>query len=91
MAGAWIYTAIGSTARALWGAPVRVGLAALNRSDFTLVANKEIQTIEQIKGNWSAATRRRNSERDLYRNVGRRFSHDEYKIINSELRARRRS
>lgn len=37
------YTAIGSTARAaLRGAPVRVGLVALNRSDFILVANKEL-------------------------------------------------
>jgi ABC-type nitrate/sulfonate/bicarbonate transport system substrate-binding protein len=45
------YTAIGSTARAaLRGAPVRVGLVALNRSDFILVANKEIASIEQLRG-----------------------------------------
>src|SRR5215468_10874904 len=45
------YTAIGSTARAaLRGAPVRVGLVALNRSDFILVANKEITSIEQLRG-----------------------------------------
>jgi ABC-type nitrate/sulfonate/bicarbonate transport system substrate-binding protein len=45
------YTAIGSTARAaLRGAPVRVGLLALNRSDFILVANKEIASIEQLRG-----------------------------------------
>src|SRR5258706_14764189 len=45
------YTAIGSTARAaLRGAPVRVGLVALNRSDFQLVATKEIATFEQLRG-----------------------------------------
>src|SRR5262245_52326168 len=45
------YTAIGSTARAaLRGAPVRVGLVSLNRSDFILVANKEITSIEQLRG-----------------------------------------
>src|SRR4030095_12334654 len=45
------YTAIGSTARAGWrGAPVRVGLVALNRSDFMLVAHKEIANIEQLRG-----------------------------------------
>jgi ABC-type nitrate/sulfonate/bicarbonate transport system substrate-binding protein len=45
------YTAIGSTARAaLRGAPVRVALVALNRSDFILVANKEIISIEQLRG-----------------------------------------
>ena len=44
------YTAIGSTARAaLRGAPVRVGLVSLNRSDFILVANKEITSIEQLR------------------------------------------
>lgn len=46
-----LYTAIGSTARAaLRGVPVRVGLVALNRSDFILVASKEISTIEQLRG-----------------------------------------
>ena len=45
------YTAIGSTARAaLRGAPVRVGLVSLNRSDFILVANKEITSVEQVRG-----------------------------------------
>jgi ABC-type nitrate/sulfonate/bicarbonate transport system substrate-binding protein len=45
------YTAIGSTARAaLRGAPVRVGLVALNRSDFILVASKEITSVEQLRG-----------------------------------------
>ncbi len=44
------YSAIGSTARAaLRGAPVRVGLVSLNRSDFILVANKEITSIEQLQ------------------------------------------
>jgi ABC-type nitrate/sulfonate/bicarbonate transport system substrate-binding protein len=45
------YTAIGSTARAaLRGVPVRVGLVALNRPDFMLVASKEISNIEQLRG-----------------------------------------
>lgn len=45
------YTAIGSTGRAaLRGVPVRVGLVALNRSDFMLVASKEISNIQQLKG-----------------------------------------
>ena len=45
------YTAIGSTARAaLRGVPVRVGLVALNRSDFMLVASKEISNVEQLRG-----------------------------------------
>src|SRR5919106_715679 len=45
------YTAIGSTARAaLRGVPVRVGLVALNRPDFSLVASKEISNIEQLRG-----------------------------------------
>jgi ABC-type nitrate/sulfonate/bicarbonate transport system substrate-binding protein len=46
------YSAIGSTARAaLRGAPVRVGLVSLNRSDFILVANKDISSsIEQLRG-----------------------------------------
>ena len=39
------YTAIGSTARAaLRGAPVRVGLVSLNRSDFMLVARDRKST-----------------------------------------------
>ena len=45
------YTAIGSTGRAaLRGVPVRVGLVALNRPDFMLVASKEIANIEQLRG-----------------------------------------
>jgi ABC-type nitrate/sulfonate/bicarbonate transport system substrate-binding protein len=45
------YTAIGSTGRAaLRGVAVRVGLVALNRSDFMLVAAKEIANIEQLRG-----------------------------------------
>ena len=35
---------------ALRGAPVRVGLVSLNRSDFILVANKDISSIEQLRG-----------------------------------------
>ena len=45
------YSAVGSTARAaLRGAPVRVGVVSLNRSDFILVANKEITSIDQLRG-----------------------------------------
>jgi ABC-type nitrate/sulfonate/bicarbonate transport system substrate-binding protein len=45
------YTAIGSTGRAaLRGVPVRVGLVALNRSDFMLVASREISTIGELRG-----------------------------------------
>ena len=45
------YTAIGSTARAaLRGVPVRVGLVALNRPDFSLIASREIASVEQLKG-----------------------------------------
>lgn len=45
------YTAIGSTSRAaLRGVPVRVGLVALNRPDFSLVASREVATIEQLRG-----------------------------------------
>jgi ABC-type nitrate/sulfonate/bicarbonate transport system substrate-binding protein len=46
-----LYTAIGSTTRAaLRGVPVRVGLVALNRPDFSLVATKDIARIEQLRG-----------------------------------------
>ena len=45
------YSAIGSTARAaLRGAPLRVALVSLNRSDFMLVTTKEIKSIDQLKG-----------------------------------------
>jgi len=45
------YTAIGSTSRAaLRGLPVRVGLVALNRPDFSLVATKDIAGFEQLRG-----------------------------------------
>jgi ABC-type nitrate/sulfonate/bicarbonate transport system substrate-binding protein len=45
------YTAIGSTTRAaLRGVPVRVGLVALNRPDFSLVASREISNLEQLRG-----------------------------------------
>ena len=45
------YSAIGSTARAaLRGLPFRVALVSLNRSDFMLLAAKEITSIEQLRG-----------------------------------------
>src|SRR5688572_14254243 len=80
------YTAIGSTARAaLRGVPVRVGLVALNRSDFMLVASKEIQTIEQIKGKLVGGYTPQGTVNvilaELLRRKGLRV--DEYKIINS--------
>jgi ABC-type nitrate/sulfonate/bicarbonate transport system substrate-binding protein len=46
-----LYSAVGSTTRAaLRGVPVRVGLVALNRPDFSLVAVKEIARVEQLRG-----------------------------------------
>ena len=80
------YTAIGSTARAaLRGLPVRVGLVALNRSDFMLVANKEIQTIEQIKGKLVGGYTPQGTVNVILAEMLRRkgLRTDEYKIINS--------
>ena len=80
------YTAIGSTARAaLRGVPVRVGLVALNRSDFMLVANKEIQSIEQIKGKLVGGYTPQGTVNVILAEMLRRkgLRTDDYKIINS--------
>ena len=80
------YTAIGSTSRAaLRGVPVRVGLVALNRSDFMLVANKEIQSIEQIKGKLVGGYTPQGTVNVILAEMLRRkgLRSDEYKIINS--------
>src|SRR5687768_1925961 len=81
-----LYTAIGSTARAaLRGVPVRVGLVALNRSDFMLVANKDIRSIEEIRGKIVGGYTPQGTVNvvlgEMLRRKGLRA--DEYKIINS--------
>ena len=80
------YTAIGSTARAaLRGAPVRVGLVSLNRSDFILVANKEIASIEQVRGKVIGGYTPQGTVNvvlgELLRRKGLRP--DEYKVVNA--------
>jgi ABC-type nitrate/sulfonate/bicarbonate transport system substrate-binding protein len=80
------YTAIGSTARAaLRGVPVRVGLVALNRSDFMLVASKEIQSIEQVKGKLVGGYTPQGTVNVILAEMLRRkgLRTDDYKIINS--------
>ena len=80
------YTAIGSTARAaLRGVPVRVGLVALNRSDFMLVANKEIKSIEQIKGKLVGGYTPQGTVNVILAEMLRRkgLRTEDYKIINS--------
>lgn len=80
------YTAIGSTARAaLRGVPVRVGLVALNRPDFSLVASKEIATIEQLRGKviggYTAQGTVNVGLAELLRRRG--LSPEDYKVINA--------
>jgi ABC-type nitrate/sulfonate/bicarbonate transport system substrate-binding protein len=80
------YTAIGSTARAaLRGLPVRVGLVALNRSDFMLVANKEIQSIDQIKGKLVGGYTPQGTVNVILAEILRRkgLRTEDYKIVNS--------
>jgi ABC-type nitrate/sulfonate/bicarbonate transport system substrate-binding protein len=80
------YSAIGSTARAaLRGAPVRVGLVSLNRSDFMLVANKDITSIEQLRGKLIGGYTPQGTVNvvlgELLRRKGLRP--DEYKVVNA--------
>jgi ABC-type nitrate/sulfonate/bicarbonate transport system substrate-binding protein len=80
------YTAIGSTARAaLRGVPVRVGLIALNRPDFMLVASKEIANIEQLRGKLIGGYTAQGTVNvvlgELLRRKGLRP--EEYKVINA--------
>src|SRR5262245_35531724 len=80
------YTAIGSTARAaLRGLPVRVGLVALNRSDFMLVANKEIHSIDQIRGKVVGGYTPQGTVNVILSEILRRkgLRPEDYKIINS--------
>ena len=80
------YTAIGSTARAaLRGAPVRVGLVALNRSDFILVANKEIASVEQLRGKVIGGYTPQGTVNVVLGEVLRRkgLRPDEYKVVNA--------
>jgi ABC-type nitrate/sulfonate/bicarbonate transport system substrate-binding protein len=81
-----LYTAIGSTARAaLRGVPVRVGLVALNRSDFMLVANKDIRSIEEIRGKIVGGYTPQGTVNVVLGEMLRRkgLRPDEYKVINS--------
>jgi ABC-type nitrate/sulfonate/bicarbonate transport system substrate-binding protein len=80
------YTAIGSTARAaLRGAPVRVGLVALNRSDFIIVANKEITNIEQLRGKVIGGYTPQGTVNVVLAEVLRRkgLRPEEYKVVNA--------
>lgn len=80
------YTAIGSTARAaLRGVPVRVGLAALNRPDFMLVASKEITGFEQLRGKVIGAYTPQGTVNVVLNEIMRRrgFKPDDYKIVNA--------
>jgi ABC-type nitrate/sulfonate/bicarbonate transport system substrate-binding protein len=80
------YTAIGSTTRAaLSGLPVRVGLVALNRPDFSLVAVKEIASFEQLKGKVIGGYTPQGTVNVVLNEMMRRrgFKPDDYKVINA--------
>jgi len=80
------YTAIGSTARAaLRGAPIRVGLVALNRPDFVLVATKDIASIEQLKGKTIGGYTPQGTVNVVLNEMMRRkgFKPDDYKVVNA--------
>jgi ABC-type nitrate/sulfonate/bicarbonate transport system substrate-binding protein len=80
------YTAIGSTARAaLRGLPVRVGLVALNRPDFSLVATKDITNIEQLKGKVIGGYTPQGTVNVVLNEMLRRkgFKPDDYEVINA--------
>jgi len=80
------YSAIGSTARAaLRGAPVRVGLVSLNRSDFILVANKDISSIEQLRGKVIGGYTPQGTVNVVLAEVLRRkgLHTEDYKIVNA--------
>ena len=80
------YSAIGSTARAaLRGAPVRVGLVCLNRSDFILVANKEITSVDQLRGKLIGGYTPQGTVNVVLAEVLRRrgLRPDEYKVVNA--------
>lgn len=80
------YTAIGSTARAaLRGVPVRVGLVALNRPDFMLVASKEIGSFGQLRGRVIGAYTPQGTVNVVLNEIMRRrgFKAEDYKIVNA--------
>src|SRR5918992_6363341 len=80
------YTAIGSTARAaLRNVPVRVGLVALNRPDFSLVASKEIGNLEQLRGKVIGGYTAQGTVNVVLSELLRRkgFRPEDYKIINA--------
>ena len=80
------YTAIGSTARAaLRGLPVRVGLVALNRPDFALVATKDITSFEQLRGRVIGAYTPQGTVNVVLHEMMRRrgFKPDDYKVVNA--------
>jgi ABC-type nitrate/sulfonate/bicarbonate transport system substrate-binding protein len=80
------YTAIGSTARAaLRGLPVRVGLVALNRPDFALVATKDITSVEQLRGRVIGAYTPQGTVNVVLHEMMRRrgFKPDDYKVVNA--------
>lgn len=80
------YTAIGSTARAaLRGLPVRVGLVALNRPDFSIVATKEIASFEQLRGRVIGAYTPQGTVNVVLHEMMRRhgFKLDDYKVVNA--------
>ena len=80
------YTAIGSTARAaLRGAPIRVGLVALNRPDFMLVATKDIANIEQLKGKVIGGYTPQGTVNVVLNEMLRRkgFKLEDYKVVNA--------
>jgi len=80
------YTAIGSTARAaLRGVPVRVGLVALNRPDFSLVATKDIASIEQLRGKVIGGYTAQGTVNVVLHEMLRRkgFKPNDYKVVNA--------
>jgi ABC-type nitrate/sulfonate/bicarbonate transport system substrate-binding protein len=80
------YTAIGSTSRAaLRGLPVRVGLVALNRPDFTIVATKDIANFEQLRGRVIGAYTPQGTVNVVLHEMMRRrgFKLDDYKVVNA--------
>jgi ABC-type nitrate/sulfonate/bicarbonate transport system substrate-binding protein len=80
------YTAIGSTARAaLSGLQVRVGLVALNRPDFSLVATKKIAGFEQLKGKVIGGYTPQGTVNVVLHEMMRRrgFKPEDYKVVNA--------
>ncbi|MGH7875094.1 MAG: ABC transporter substrate-binding protein [Candidatus Binatia bacterium] len=80
------YTGIGSTARAaLRGLEVRVALVALNRPDFSLVASKDLTSLEQLKGKTIGAYTPQGTVNVVLGEILRRkgLKPDDYKVVNA--------